>query len=80
MYIEKFNPERIVTAVYFDADKKQFNIKRFKIETQTLNNKFSFIKEGPNNYLELVNHARREPVAILRTGKKTFARRRDRAA
>ncbi|MGN7723444.1 DNA gyrase/topoisomerase IV subunit A [Chitinophaga sp. 22620] len=69
VYIEKFNPERIVTAVYFDADKKQFNIKRFKIETQTLNNKFSFIKEGPNNYLELVT-TQAEPVAILRTGKK----------
>ncbi|RPD43160.1 DNA gyrase/topoisomerase IV subunit A [Chitinophaga barathri] len=69
VYIEKFNPERIVTAVYFDADKKQFNIKRFKIETQTLNNKFSFIKEGPNNYLELVT-TQAEPVVILRTGKK----------
>lgn len=69
VYIEKFNPERIVTAVYYDADKKQFNIKRFKIETQTLNNKFSFIKEGPNNYLELVT-TQAEPVVILRTGKK----------
>lgn len=69
VYIEKFNPERIVTAVYYDADKKQFNIKRFKIETQTLNNKFSFIKEGANNYLELVT-TQAEPVVILRTGKK----------
>ncbi|MBO9153952.1 DNA gyrase/topoisomerase IV subunit A [Chitinophaga sp. GCM10012297] len=69
VYIEKFNPERIVTAVYFDADKKQFNVKRFKIETQTLNNKFSFIKEGANNYLELVT-TQAEPVVILRTGKK----------
>ncbi|MGN6508882.1 MAG: DNA gyrase/topoisomerase IV subunit A, partial [Chitinophaga sp.] len=69
VYIEKFNPDRIVTAVYYDADKKQFNIKRFKIETQTLNNKFSFIKEGANNYLEMVT-TQAEPVAILRTGKK----------
>lgn len=69
VYIEKFNPEKIVSAVYFDADKKQHNIKRFKIETQTLNNKFSFIKEGAQNRLELVT-TQAEPVVVLRTGKK----------
>ncbi|WP_341839186.1 DNA gyrase/topoisomerase IV subunit A [Chitinophaga caseinilytica] len=69
MYIEKFNPERIVSTVYFDADKKQYNVKRFKIETQTLNNKFSFIKEGAHNHVELVT-TQAEPVVILRTGKK----------
>ena len=69
VYIEKFNPEKIVSAIYFDADKKQFNAKRFKIETQTLNNKFLFIKEGAGNYLEMITtHA--EPVVLLRTGKK----------
>jgi topoisomerase-4 subunit A len=69
VYIEKFNPEKIVSAIYFDADKKQFNAKRFKVETQTLNNKFLFIKEGAGNYLEMVTtHA--EPVVLLRTGKK----------
>src|SRR5690606_25276813 len=31
--IEKFNPGRIVTAIYLDNDKQQFNVKRFKIET-----------------------------------------------
>jgi topoisomerase-4 subunit A len=69
IYIEKFNPEKIVTAIYFDADKKQFNAKRFKIETQTLNNKFVFIKEGQGNYLELAT-THSDPVVLLRTGKK----------
>ncbi|QEH42770.1 DNA gyrase/topoisomerase IV subunit A [Chitinophaga sp. XS-30] len=69
VYIEKFNPERIVTAIYYDADKKQFNVKRFKIETQTLNNKFLFIKEGADNYLELVT-TQAEPVVLVKTGKK----------
>lgn len=69
VYIEKFNPEKIVSAIYFDADKKQFNAKRFRIETQTLNNKFLFIKEGAGNYLEMITtHA--EPVVLLKTGKK----------
>ncbi|MVT12469.1 DNA gyrase/topoisomerase IV subunit A [Chitinophaga tropicalis] len=69
VYIEKFNPEKIVSAIYYDADKKQFNAKRFKVETQTLNNKFLFIKEGAGNYLEMVTtHA--DPIVLLKTGKK----------
>jgi topoisomerase-4 subunit A len=69
IYIEKFNPEKVVSAIYFDADKKQFNAKRFYIETQTLNNKFLFIKEGKGNYLEFITtHA--EPVVLLSSGKK----------
>lgn len=69
VYIEKFSPEKIVSAVYFDADKKQFNVKRFRIETQTLNNKFLFIKEGAGNYLELVT-THSDPVVLVKTGKK----------
>jgi topoisomerase-4 subunit A len=69
IYIEKFNPEKIVSAIYFDADKKQYNAKRFKIETQTLSNKFLFIKEGPGNYLEMIT-THSDPVVLLKTGKK----------
>lgn len=69
VYIEKFNPEKVVTAIYFDGDKKQYNAKRFMIETLTLNNKFLFIKEGANNHLELVT-TQAEPTVLLRTGKK----------
>ncbi|SFD50131.1 topoisomerase-4 subunit A [Chitinophaga sp. CF118] len=69
IYIEKFNPEKVVSAIYYDADKKQFNAKRFYIETQTLNNKFLFIKEGKGNYLEFITtHA--EPIVLLSSGKK----------
>ena len=49
--IEKFDPEKIITAVYLDNEKLQYNVKRFKIETNTLNNKFLFIKEGKGNRL-----------------------------
>ncbi len=45
IFIEKFDPGKIITAVYVDMDKKQFMVKRFKIETTTLKNKFNFIKE-----------------------------------
>lgn len=69
--IEKFKPQAVISAVYFDADKKQFNAKRFKIETLTLSTKFQFIKEGEGNYLEWVS-SNPAPVIKLKTGKKKY--------
>ncbi|MBK9571009.1 MAG: DNA gyrase/topoisomerase IV subunit A [Chitinophagaceae bacterium] len=66
--IEKFNPGKIVTAIYADMEKKQFMAKRFKIETTTLKNKFLFIKEGEGNYVEAVTTAE-EPVLAMQQGR-----------
>ncbi len=68
IFIEKFNPEKILTAVYADMDKKQFMVKRFKIETTTLKNKFLFIKEGDGNYVEVVT-TDAEPVLAVQQGR-----------
>ncbi len=68
LLIEKFIPEKLVTAVYYDNDRLQFNIKRFKIETTTLQNKFLFIKEGAENYLEAVTTGE-DPSIIIKTGR-----------
>lgn len=67
--IEKFYPDRVITAVYFDADKAQYSVKRFHIETQTLKSKFLFIKEGAKNRLQLVT-TDQHPVVTLKLGKK----------
>ncbi len=67
--IELFNPEKIVTAVYWDKKSGNFYAKRFRIEATTLKNKYLFIKEGEGNYLELVT-TKTEPVFVLKTGKK----------
>lgn len=69
VHIELFNPERVITAVYFDKKSGHFYAKRFNIEATTLKNKYLFIKEGEGNYLEFVT-AKQEPVLILKTGKK----------
>jgi len=68
IFIEKFKPERIVTAVYVDMEKKQFMVKRFKIETTTLKNKFSFIKEGDGNYVEAVTTIE-DPILAMQQGR-----------
>src|SRR6478672_2739364 len=68
MLVEKFDPERVITAVYLDNDKLQYNVKRFRIETTTMKSKFLFIKEGKGNLLEAVS-TEEEPVLIVQTGK-----------
>ncbi|HLZ87556.1 MAG TPA: hypothetical protein VKQ52_09960, partial [Puia sp.] len=66
--IRKFDPEKIITAIYLDNEKLQYNVKRFKIETTTLHNKFLFIKEGEGNRLELVT-LHPEPVVVIKSGR-----------
>lgn len=67
--IELFNPERVITAVYYDQKSGNFYAKRFKVEAMTLKNKYLFIKDGEGNYLELVT-TKQDPVLVLKTGKK----------
>ncbi|MFZ5978362.1 MAG: DNA gyrase/topoisomerase IV subunit A [Hydrotalea flava] len=66
--IEKFDPNKIITAIYKDATKNQFTVKRFRIETSTLQTKFLFIKEGDDNYIETVT-TEEEPILTVETGK-----------
>ena len=68
LLIGKFKPEKILTAVYKDNAKNQFNVKRFKIETTTLKTKYLFIKEGDGNTLQCVT-TDEEPVLAVHTGK-----------
>ena len=74
LLIEKFDPDKIVTAVYLDDEKKQYNVKRFKIETTTLHNKFFFIKEGEGNRLEAVT-TDVEPVLAVQQGRGSQVRK-----
>jgi topoisomerase-4 subunit A len=46
--IEKFNPEHTVSAVHYIPSKKCYFVKRFKIETNTLGQKYSFISDENN--------------------------------
>lgn len=52
--IEKFNPRKPVTAVYYDADKETYFAKRFLIENPS-EKKALFISESEGSYLEIVS-------------------------
>lgn len=66
MLICKYNPESVLTALYYDATEKFYFLKRFVIETSTVAKKFIFIQEGKGNYLAFVSN-KPEPILLLKT-------------
>lgn len=54
MLIQKFDPEKVISTVYFDNKSKQYYVKRFRIETTSVDKRFSFISESRGSYLAIV--------------------------
>ena len=52
--IEKFNSEKIITAVHYDGNAKSHYVKRFKIETSTFGKRFRFVSDEWGSKLHLV--------------------------
>ncbi len=62
--IEKFNPLSTVSAVYYDGGTKTFFVKRFQIETTTINKKFNFITDHKQSYLKLVSTEKQPQISV----------------
>jgi topoisomerase-4 subunit A len=60
--IEKWNPEKPLSAVYYNGEKKAFYIKRFLVENSDKKNKF--IPEDADSYLEFVSYDRRPQIQL----------------
>ncbi|HLS70125.1 MAG TPA: DNA gyrase/topoisomerase IV subunit A [Chitinophagaceae bacterium] len=70
LLLEKFDSERPYTTIYYDEERKCFYVKRFLIETITLKNKYSILREeSPKNYL-LWASGHSDPKVALKSGKK----------
>ncbi len=65
--IEKYNPSTIVSAIYFEAVKKEYFVKRFVVEPT--DKKVIFIAETEGSRLELVTTAQK-PIVELKFHKK----------
>jgi topoisomerase-4 subunit A len=50
--LEKWNPKKPVSAIYFDGDKEKYFVKRFRVEYPEREDKF--ITEHPKSQLEIV--------------------------
>jgi len=64
LHVEKFNPERLISAVYYDGDAKQYMVKRFLIETSTLDKEFTFIPENENSKLVVVTTSETPEIEV----------------
>ncbi|MFN7330110.1 MAG: DNA gyrase/topoisomerase IV subunit A, partial [Bacteroidota bacterium] len=62
--VEKFNPKKVISAIYWDGESKQHFVKRFLIETTTPDKEFNFISEGIGSRLEFVTTAETPEVEI----------------
>jgi topoisomerase-4 subunit A len=61
--LEKWKPKKPISAIYFDADKVRYYVKRFLIETPEKEE--IFISEHPKSRLEIVATAYRPVAEIL---------------
>ncbi|KEO74044.1 DNA gyrase/topoisomerase IV subunit A [Anditalea andensis] len=62
--LEKFNHERPISAIYFDGISKNYYVKRFLIETSTINKKFNFISDHKNSFLKIVSTDKQPQIKV----------------
>jgi topoisomerase IV subunit A len=63
--IEKFDPQKVISAIYFDGASKTHYVKRFLIETTTLNKKFNVISDHKQSQLLIVSSDKQAQVKVL---------------
>ena len=63
LLIEKNNPKKPVSVVYFDGNKQAYYVKRFLVENTM--SRFSFITDNENSQLEVVSTDWRPQVEIV---------------
>jgi topoisomerase-4 subunit A len=51
IWVEKFDPETVITAVHYEGKQKDYYVKRFNIETSTIDKKFKFISDESGSKL-----------------------------
>jgi topoisomerase-4 subunit A len=63
-HIEKFNPNGVISCIYYDGDLKTYYYKRFQIETSTLDKRFGFIGESNTANMVFATTKQNEVVEI----------------
>lgn len=64
VHIEKWHPDRPISAIYYDAEKDLHFVKRFLCEV-TIDKKVSFISESEGSTLDLVSTAYRPKARVV---------------
>jgi len=64
VHLEKWNPHRPISCVYFDAEKEINFVKRFTCEVMS-DKRVSFISETEGSYLQVVSTAYRPEIRVV---------------
>jgi topoisomerase-4 subunit A len=62
--LQKYDPELVISAIYYEGENKTYYVKRFKVETSTVGKRFAFIPETKGSKLEAVS-THPEPLASI---------------
>lgn len=65
LLIQKFDPQKVISAIYFDGASKSYYVKRFQIETTTVNKRFGFISDHKQSYLKIVTTDAQAQVEVV---------------
>ena len=65
LFIERFREDMVVSSVYQEGVSKTYFVKRFKVETQTLDKKFPFISEEEGSRLIFVTTRLNPKVKVV---------------
>ncbi len=69
LIIEKFNPNKALSAIYFDGNKEEFFVKRFLVP-ENISQKLQIITSHKNSYLELISSDWKPQIEIIYVKKK----------
>ncbi len=50
-YIGQYDPDTVITSIYYDGEREAVYAKRFRVDTTTLNSRFEFINAHKNSQL-----------------------------
>lgn len=62
--IAKFEEKRPISCIYLDGENRNYHIKRFLVETTTMDKKFMFISEHPKSEMAFASYDRKPRVEI----------------
>ncbi len=65
LLIEKFDSKSVFSAIYLDGASKSYFVKRFVVETTTINKKFNIISDHKNSALKIVSSEKQPQVKVL---------------
>jgi topoisomerase-4 subunit A len=73
--IDKFQPENVFSAVYYHGGSKSYYIKRFQIETISVDKKFNLISDEKGSRLDIATNKRNQRIEVHYNVKRKHAKK-----